>query len=467
MEPLPSLSLNPSEYSRPRSTTGGTSDERKTTRVALGSLGTPDSSLKRPRSSTCSEELPPSWLAFLPKEEDPSPDPVGAPPFPSQNVLENIFLEPVKEEISNPAPSPTFRVVFPRDRNEAWIQECFESCEIHFKNPLAERLVSTGEKSGTNDSYFALNSRKEKIGVIKPSEKEVGTGDPEEKMFLRPKDGIEAGTCVRREVVASVLFPKHVPSTLLAETTSPGIERVSLFSLQQFAPDCESFSEFKKKDAVCDQLGAIAMIDLCLNNTDRNSKNLLVRTAEGKHELIPIDHGCILTDNCLSNGRFAWYPYLPDDMPFSPEDQSVIAALDLEMCIQTVLDAGLTNRAANTLATSLLLTKFLATKVPIKSIAKYYIRDYRQLDTPETLIFSILNIAAHRQYPTLGRLKNLNRLVDTRVISEVIHEITTFILGKKDPDALNITAQIVSLKNSFDVAQVEEEYKTILEKSYS
>jgi Phosphatidylinositol 3- and 4-kinase len=191
---------------------------------------------------------------------------------------------------------------------------------------------------GSGGTYFLHNSCKAKIAVFKPSDEEpyaennprgyVGDG------ILRA--GIAPGQACIREVAAFLLDHSHfcrVPMTTLVEACHPAFHingaklnvaqggasigshsfaphKSTLLQPHKLSRKFGSLQVFIKADCTMDDLSPskihkdevhrIAILDIRLMNSDRNSANLLCRrrSKDGLIELIPIDHGFCLRSVC-------------------------------------------------------------------------------------------------------------------------------------------------------------------------
>ena len=338
------------------------------------------------------------------------------------------FVEPLTELTPPPSPvseKPRFELLKPPKADGEWARRTLELCKAEGE------VRSTGLAGGTSGSYFA---RRE--AILKPCDEELGCSNTQNTNSVKAKEGIEPGTGAIREVAAHYLFPDLVPPTCLVEVTSTAFHFNSggiapkTCSMQKLIPAASDFYKIENPHEMKDKLRPIALIDIVLHNADRNRGNLLI-TGEGTdRKAHPIDHGCILPDNCESGGVFAWYQHLDPSDTFSPDEQSQIRSIDLDASERELKNLGLSGGAVNTLNISALVARQLCAETPIREIAMY------QMDNPTAeystfssrcLNRSLLFMAAHKQSPSLLSSRKIVGEVAKKYLEEAATEVTSFV----------------------------------------
>ncbi len=344
-----------------------------------------------------------------------------------------------------------FEILKPPKRDEEWVAHALELCKIE------GGIDTTALAAGSNGSYFAgeikmvtktdaegrtaTGPSKVNEAILKPCDEELGCLNTQISIRYaeKAKEGIKPGTSAIREVAAHYLFPGIVPPTCLVEVTSPafyfksGVVVPKKCSMQKMIPNASDFHKIESPSELKEELKPIALIDIVLHNADRNRGNLLI-TGEGKERRAhPIDHGCILPDNCQSGGVFTWYEHLdPSDM-FSPPQQEEILGINLGESESQLRELELGDGSLNTHNVSTITAKALCRTTPIREIAMYQI-DNLTPDGPGftscCLNKSILLMAAYKQNPTLVSSGKVTGTVDKGKLEEVVNEVTSFISGQ-------------------------------------
>jgi hypothetical protein len=333
--------------------------------------------------------------------------------------------------------------VEPKDKE--WLQEVKKSF-------FSGTISGIGEfaKKGISGSYVLLNENEEPIAILKPLDEEAGAHNGFQRD--RAKMGIVPGTSGYREVLAHQLYKEQVPATLLAEIVSHDFNSSyanpnKTVSVQKWEPDTITLYKLEKgkRGSLKPFLHSVASMDLCLHNSDRNRSNLLIKQDQDSKDVIasvPIDHGCVLPENCDSGARFCWYTELKDDDTFSSEEQEAIEGINLAEYQKKCTDIGLSEGVLNTLDVSIYLAKRLKEK-PIREIADYYI------DKPaEDLLESHQNSLTHSILRMAAVLegKNIHDFgrISTEKIYQVVQEVTSFIESEKSSEVHAITRTVLS-----------------------
>ena len=208
----------------------------------------------------------------------------------------------------------------------------------------ARRGLSLGFKpalvlDGSGGTYILHDPCKRNIAVFKPSDEEPYAANNPRGYLRQPKDssmalraGVTPGEACMREVAAYLLDKdgfSGVPQTTLVEARHPtfntngarlnvsqGGASVGSHSIAPLSPvkppvanKAGSFQEFVNYECTIDDISPsmisakevhkIAILDIRIMNSDRNSANLLVRRRRNNAlELVPIDHGFCLRSVC-------------------------------------------------------------------------------------------------------------------------------------------------------------------------
>lgn len=352
---------------------------------------------------------------------------------------------------------PVYQVDVSPLGDDDWLYNSLEICERDFGDGHLVRMVGHEARGGVSGSYFIQNEEGVNQSIFKPLDEELGQINAirSRERAVQAKPGIEPGTSGLREVVAHRLFPEVVPSTALVSVTSnafnfSGRENpVKQGSMQEIVPNVAGISSFEvlKSPELQPSMTSIAMVDLCLFNTDRTVGNLLRQRQGESFGLVPIDHGCIAPDNCLEGGRFCWYSSLDPETMFSPEQQEEILSIDLEHSREEFENLGLSRASMNTHTLGVLLTQRLCRDVPIREIAMYEIdrpiEDAGFFSADKSLAYSMLRMAALKGDESLNfEEEDLEAVdfgsVDRENIEEVLDEVCGFIEEQKAEVELNL-----------------------------
>jgi hypothetical protein len=223
-----------------------------------------------------------------------------------------------------------------------WIQPCDEGKNgafLVFADPSCRGLV---------------------LAIFKPRENEIGTELSKAKhgRFICSKEGILPGESALLELLAYYLDQKfggrfHVPPTWFAEVAAANlsyrrnrcVKKEGAFQL--FLSDCKTFDQITGEEASSlsrQQVQTIATWDILTFNADRNAQNLLIRRGpDGRVQLIPVDHGCILPTEAQSGGEFCWLDLPQVQEPICPELDEFIDGLTsapLRTCIEELRAIG-------------------------------------------------------------------------------------------------------------------------------
>lgn len=356
--------------------------------------------------------------------------------------LPSLFPTLKKPPVERVEMEPTFKVDIPAASDSTWVERSLELCRAGYER--GENIERTG--LGTSGSYFVADLDGKKTAILKPLDEELGAQRAHRRDILMAKEGIKPGTCGYREVVAAKLFSDLIPPTALVTTSYQyfnyrpdieGLQPVKQCSMQQMIPDVEDLHSLgsSEEPSLLPHLPQIAMIDICLLNTDRHTGNLMVRRDEkGVSEVFPIDHGCVLPDNFGTGGLFFWYSLIDPLLRFSPYQQDRIKSIDLTTSTEELRIIPEASGAVNTYVTSLTLAKKLCETTSIKEIATYQIDDPDSLKGSKSLCYCMLKIAALIQDPSLDLRGEISFEVDQKMIESVITDITSFITEKKSSE---------------------------------
>ncbi len=121
----------------------------------------------------------------------------------------------------------------------------------------------------------------------------------------------------------------NIPPTVVATLYDPELGGRVTGSCQLFVEDADLAVELEAKAVNCfshSSVRRMAQLDIRLINEDRHTSNILIRD---KQEVIPIDHGYILTSE-LGRVNYVWVFWDQAATPFSYEEQAYIFDLDPE-----------------------------------------------------------------------------------------------------------------------------------------
>lgn len=198
--------------------------------------------------------------------------------------------------------------------------------------------------------------------IFKPGNEERGTpGNPYRNLLSQPRStkytGMHIGKLYLNEVAAYIFdqttdIRAGVPLTTIA--THFGVQG----SEQEYIPNTRTllsyYNLFQGYDKLfshvkLEQLQAIAILDICLDNTDRHSLNILV--TPNPHHLVPIDHGSSLRDVfytmsspniCYMNAKFL-------KQPLSSELLRKVRDIDVRAVMISILEIGIRPKSILTL----------------------------------------------------------------------------------------------------------------------
>jgi hypothetical protein len=303
--------------------------------------------------------------------------------------------------------------------HEAWMHKSLGEC----KKPL-EYL---GE--GLSGSYIVL-TKQTALAILKPLEGNPlfhGTANP--VIF----DGILPETMGLREVLAYQLFSQIVPPTALVRVFSENFfegEKTKTASMQKFISDGSCASQLSKEVLQKNThfLSETMVMDLCLYNLDRNPGNFLFRTnGEEIFDGVPIDHGCILPNNCSSGVRFFWLSLIDRESHFGTKELETIRKLEIDSSIQKIKRVGLSDGAVNTFLVNTLLVKLLAPRSSIYEIAMYQLQHDQNLETQHSIVHYILRWALFKQKIAINPHDNDSVMVNPSVLEPLLIETIDFV----------------------------------------
>lgn len=218
------------------------------------------------------------------------------------------------------------------------------------------------------------------LGVFKPCSEDVGCAlNPKGYELGLVREGIRPGESPFREVAASMLDYKKftgVPPTCFARLDI-GRATPQLGSFQQYVKDCFPSSDFGPSLFPASDVQRIALFDIRTMNLDRHDGNILVRTrSDGVHELVPIDHGCILPERMgVCDFEWCWLNWPQTKQPLSPELIAHVNALDSARDEETLKDLNIHPQAMQVLAIMTLVLKlFVAAGMSLYQVATFVCR---------------------------------------------------------------------------------------------
>jgi hypothetical protein len=369
----------------------------------------------------------------------PSIKPVSKRPSPELPSLFPTLKKPPAERVEM---EPKFKVDIPAASDSTWVERTLRLCQAGYERE--ENIEATD--LGTSGSYFVSDLEGKKIAILKPLDEELGAQRARRSDILMAKEGIRPGTCGFREVVSAKLFPDLIPPTALVTTSYryfhyrpdlEGVQPVKQCSMQKIIPDVEEAHTITEHEipSLLPHLPSIAMIDICLANSDRHAGNLMIKRDEkGVSEVFPIDHGCILPDNFGTGGLFFWYSLVDPSVRFSTTEQDRIRSIDLTTSRDELRIIPEASGAVNTCVTSVTLAKKLCETTSIKEIATYQIDDPDGIKGYKSLCCCMLKMAALLQNRLIDVREEILFEVDQTLIERVIVDVTSFIEEKKSSE---------------------------------
>lgn len=288
----------------------------------------------------------------------------------------------------------------------------------------------TYQGKGSSDS-FVLAINELSLAIIKPAYEYATCCQAEMNPIIF--DGIPIETVIYREALAYQLFSRIVPATAVVRLYSEKFfrgEKTKTASMQKFimngfTASQLSFHEMKESTHV---LFSTMMIDMFLYNLDRNEQNILFRRSEGKiFEAIPIDHGCVLPNNCSSGARFFWLSLIDKTTRFQDTQLQIIQELDISESVKKIQGIGLTGGAVNTFLISTLLVKHLALDSSILDIAMYQLEHSQYFATKKSILHYLLNWALFREQKMINPADNDSEIVSRTTIESLLVETIEFI----------------------------------------
>lgn len=217
-----------------------------------------------------------------------------------------------------------------------------------------DKISPIPTSGGTSGSYFIRDRKGQKIGVFKPSDEEVfmpnnprGKScqyDPKLPRRFGPRSGHIQGTSWKKEINAHRIGrPLDVPFTSQMKVPFPktpgSIELVEKTgSFQQFVrgTPVEEMTFRQIKDIPIKEVQKVAILDLILGNSDRNTGNLLYNSESQK--LYPIDHGLTMLDSLVSENysetNCEWINFPQASQPIEPEVRKFIIELNDKIIVE-------------------------------------------------------------------------------------------------------------------------------------
>ncbi len=313
---------------------------------------------------------------------------------------------------------------------QIWLDRCFEVLHLDFTESSSLQVLNKlGCPQGSNNPYI-LYDKGLPIAIIKPLNEEGGG------FSLLIKNGIESGTMGLREVLAYKLFPEIVPPTALVELSSLKFskETTTVCSIQQYVLGAKNFSALEGRIPIFlkEKLYPVISLDLVLSNSDRHRANLLFSgLTQDTPQVIPIDHGCILSTNAISNARFCWLDNLDhfDKLPF--DECQKIRAIDFHKSaieIQKLLGKAC---YINAFAIHLLTAQKFCDKLSIRHLAMYQIQRSEDLFSQTPLAHQLLKLAAIDASISFKYTLDDSIEIPLSSIDRVTEDVFEFIEGEK------------------------------------
>lgn len=308
-------------------------------------------------------------------------------------------------------------VVIPE--HEGWMHESLEGCK---------RSIKYFDK-GSSGSFIVLTNQTA-LAILKPLQENFLLQGLAKPVIL---DGILPETTSLREVLAYQLFSQIVPPTALVRVFSESFfegEKTKTASIQKFIGDGLCASQLSKEELQKNIpfLNATMVLDLCLYNLDRHPGNFLFRTnGEEIFDGVPIDHGCILPNNCSSGVRLFWLSLIDKGAFFGENELEAIRNLDIDSSIQKIKGLGLSDGAVNTFLANTLLVKLLAPRSSIYDIAMYQLQHDNEIATKHSIVHYLLRWALFKQNIAINPADNDSRMVSPSVLEPLLIETVDFV----------------------------------------
>ncbi len=235
-----------------------------------------------------------------------------------------------------------------------WLVESSKALKIaknrELSNTRRERLRPSsscaGAVKGVNSIFFlkGANSKSPK-SVFKPKKGERGFFNPQKKNKLPPRMAIAPGKSAFRECIAYLLGKGlGVPPTYMTHFTSEvfeGRDKSKWGSVQKYQHGSINLKDVPKKEfnRMLQEIDSaevlrMAILDLRLLNTDRGTQNILC--SKNRKQLIPIDHGLVLSRDMGDPARFCWIFWRHSRVSFNKEEKALIFSMDPERDAQMV-----------------------------------------------------------------------------------------------------------------------------------
>ena len=308
-------------------------------------------------------------------------------------------------------------VVIPE--HEGWMHESLEGCK---------RPIKYFDK-GSSGSFIVLTNQTA-LAILKPLQENFLLQGLAKPVIL---DGILPETTSLREVLAYQLFSQIVPPTALVRVFSESFfegEKTKTASIQKFIGDGLCASQLSKEELQKNIpfLNATMVLDLCLYNLDRHPGNFLFRTnGEEIFDGVPIDHGCILPNNCSSGVRLFWLSLIDKRAFFGENELEAIRKLDIDSSIQKIKRLGLSDGAVNTFLVNTLLVKLLAPRSSIYDIAMYQLQHNQEIATQHSIVHYLLRWALFKQKIAINPADNDSKMVSPSALEPLLIETVDFV----------------------------------------
>ncbi|MBM3201710.1 MAG: hypothetical protein FJZ56_04805 [Chlamydiae bacterium] len=324
--------------------------------------------------------------------------------------------------------------------DQSWVEGCFTEINRDSKklgdDEECMKPTHLSGGGGCSGSYYILDENQEKIAIFKPQREEGGAEYGRNKYQVTTKEGIKPGTGAIREVLAHRLHEEIVPPTALVTiqssqfSASNGRKITESGSLQKFVPNSRTFYKLSKEEKNNLDYQGIAYKDFITANADGHADNLLV---DNQNRVISIDNGCILPDDCASAPTYCWLSYVDESEMFSQEMQEKANAIDLENEKELIIDSGLSGKAVNTRAVSVLLMQNLSDITTIRDMVSYQLAGSSGSGfmTEDSISRNIIRIADERDVDTDPDIKE-ERGISLDVLREVVEEVTNFTEVRKE-----------------------------------
>ncbi len=237
-------------------------------------------------------------------------------------------------------------------------------------------FAAEGIRQGVTNTFIARSDAGENLAVIKPALGVFRYGLNSDWHTLPVhRGGIQYSDMVGRERLAFVIsnllskiwskMSVSVPETQLMQIPVKFFsgrfvdcllpEDTLISSVQQFIPSTNLALCSKETVSSIDskKIRSLAVLDILVYNADRGRYNTLLSGEFG--DLVPIDHGLILSRGFEALPDFFWIGLDACNTPFLPEEVAVISRLEWRVIREEVLLAmpGLDSETLNTLNTTL------------------------------------------------------------------------------------------------------------------